>query len=455
MSADLRIYMGWSVKVYSAAYSPQNTIAHTEQELLWPSVLFGIFIVVPTLLTISFETVFFLMFLFFPVTVWLLSKEKMPAELISFVMPLLLIILVGLLNFTGNRAYDIVKDIWYIANPALALATGYVLMLNLKDLKRLFRTFVIVATVVAVIHLLRIAMHPEMLSKNAVDIRNEAGTGFIAPVLAPALFLAARKMKMPIFEKRVWISYLAVFLCLLSFILSFSRTLEIVLILITMSLLGWINFKSSIKVMLFVVLAIAFVGIVLLLPAQHSTSAHPSLGDKIANSFEEMKIHEYHSMREINNHWRGFETARAFDTYERGTLPEYFVGQGLGSKVDLGLDMPLGRMKFRFIPILHNGYMYLLVKTGIMGLFLYLFLLFKMARTGTILDRSNRADLKYCGRLIMGMGLAFASSSYVIGGMLNREVTLPMTMLLGALLAYTEIAKGRQCNEENEKQQYQ
>jgi hypothetical protein len=98
--------------------------------------------------------------------------------------------------------------------------------------------------------------------------------------------------------------------------------------------------------------------------------------------------------------------------------------------------------------------MYLLVKTGIIGLLFYLVLLYRMAKTGTVLDRSNRADMKYCGRLIVGMSLAFASSSFVIAGMLNKTVTLPMTILLGALLAYTEIAKDRQCDEKNEKQQH-
>jgi O-antigen ligase len=377
----------------------------------------------------------------------------MPTELSSFVMPLLLIILVGLLNFTGHKTYDIAKDIWYIANPALALAAGYVLMRNLKDLRRLFKVFIIAATLVALFHLLRIGLHSEMLHTSAVDIRKEAGSGFLAPVLAIALFLVARKMKMRIFGTQSWISFFCFMLCLLSIILSFSRTLEVSLVLLTLSVLGWINFQDSIKVMLFVAFAVVLIGLGLSLPPSYENTLHPTLSDKILNSLQEIKIKEYHSMREINSHWRGFETARALDTYTKGTIPEYFVGQGLGSKVDLGLNMPLGDDKFRYIPTLHNGYMYLLVKTGIIGLFLYLLLLYRMARTGTVLERSNRADMKYCGRLIVGMSLAFASSSFVIAGMLNKTVTLPMTILLGALLAYTEITKDRQYDEEVGKQQ--
>ena len=286
-------------------------------------------------------------------------------------------------------------------------------------------------------------MHPEMLLNSAIDIRKEAGGGFFEPVLSIALFFAARKMKMQIFGSQVWISYLTFSLCMLSVILSFSRTLEVALILISLSVFGWINFQSRIKVMIVVAVVAAIFGLGMSLPPAHENTAHPGVIDKMLNSFQEMKIKEYRGWAEISKNWRGFESARALVTYSSGSLPEYFVGQGLGSLVDLGFYVPLGD-KIRFIPTLHNGYMYLLVKTGIIGLFLYFFLLYRVAQTGTILDRSEHMDLKYCGRLIVGIALAFASSTQVVTGMFNKSATLSMSLLLGALLAYTAADRYKQ-----------
>ena len=265
--------------VYSGVYSLSSTVTREKPELVWPSVLLGIFIVLPDVLPVSAETILYISFLFFPATIWLFSKYRLPADLPRFTGPLLLIMLVGLLNFTGHKTYDIAKDIWYLLNPALAITVGFVLMQNLKDLKKLFRVFVIAATLIALLHLLRIAMHPEMLLNSAIDIRKEAGGGFFEPVLSIALFFAARKMKMQIFGSQVWISYLTFSLCMLSVILSFSRTLEVALILISLSVFGWINFQSRIKVMIVVAVVAAIFGLGMSLPPAHENTAHPGVID--------------------------------------------------------------------------------------------------------------------------------------------------------------------------------
>lgn len=439
MSMDLKNFMGQPVqKIYSG--TPLLRSTRDERILLWPSVLFGFFFVIPSVLPQIAVTVFFLSFLFFPATIWLFSKTRMPAEIPQFAGPLLLIILVGLLNFTGHKTYDIARDVFLIMDPAIALIVGYALMSNLKDLKRLFRVFVISASVIALFHLATIAMHPEILNESATSIRMEAGAGYFSPAIAVALFLAARKMKMKIFGIHAWLSYLTFSLCMLSTLLSFSRTIGFSLILISLAIMGWVNFESRIKVTVFAIFALVFIGISALVPST-ATGSRPGLADKVMNSFQEMKIKEYHTLPAINEHWRGFETSRALITYSRGTLPEYFVGQGLGTPIDLGLYMPLGRSLIRFAPTVHNGYMYLLVKTGIIGVLLYLFLLYRMIATGTLLGRSESRDAKYCGRLLVGIAMSFVSSSLVITGMFNDVHALPLMMLTGALLAYCRLSE--------------
>ena len=427
-------------KVYSSAYPSLKMSTRKEQTLLWPSILFGLFILLPTL-SPAVETLFFISFLFFPITIWAFSKAKMPEVISRFAGLLLLIILIGLVNFTGHKVHDVARDIWILLNPALALTVGYILMQNMMDLKRLLRVFIIAATLLALLHLSKVAMHPEILHKSALDIRGAGGYGFYEPGIALALFLAARKMKLKIFGEHVWLSCTAIFLCSASFIVSFSRTLDVVLILIFLSVFGWINFYSRIKVIIFSLVIVAIIGIGFMFPASHGNGVHPEMSEKILNSFQEIKIKEYRDMREVGGHWRGFETAKALETFRNGTLPEYFVGRGMGALVDTHLFTPLGPIN-RFIPVMHNGYMYLLVKTGILGLCLYLLLFYRLVRVGTILDSSECISMKYCGRLLVGFSLAFLSSTYVMSGMYGGAM-LSTTMLLGALLAYVSSPRNR------------
>lgn len=428
--------------VYRGVPPLHNANIREEPYLLWPSVLFILFVLVP-ILSVGLETVLFCVFLFFPAMLWVFSKAKMPAEIPRFAGLLLMMMLVGLVSFTGHQAYDVAKDMWYILNPALALTAGYVLMLNLKDMGRLLKAFIIAATLIAIFHLLKIVIHPETLHHNAMDIRSEGGAGFLAPVVSVALFLAAKKMNIRVFGKHGWLSYTAFILCLLSTILSFTRTFEVSLVIMVFVIFGWINFESKNKVIFIATFAALFIGIGMSIPYSNVSNSH-EISDKILHSFQEIKIREYSDLIEINNNWRGFESSRALITYRRGTWPEYIVGQGLGTPIDLGFYMELGQGTnglVRFAPWVHNGYMFLLVKTGIVGVLLYLFLIYRLVRHGTLTSMSSSPDMRYAGRLIVGLALVIVISTWVVGGMFNTSAFLPASLLTGALLAYSSVVK--------------
>lgn len=62
-----------------------------------------------------------------------------------------------------------------------------------------------------------------------------------------------------------------------------------------------------------------------------------------------------------------------------------FFGEGLGALVDLGLFESLTRDPrdaVRFIPIFHNGYVFVLVKAGLVGIALYLLVLTRLYLMG-------------------------------------------------------------------------
>ena len=123
------------------------------------------------------------------------------------------------------------------------------------------------------------------------------------------------------------------------------------------------------------------VSVVLLSGAFDSNQDEMSLIGKFEHSVTEVAISDYEDMSDINLNWRGFESYRAYLTYLDGSLFEKAFGQGFGAMVDLGFDMPLGgdaSISFRYIPVIHNGYMYLLVKYGLIGVLIYLYYIFKL-----------------------------------------------------------------------------
>ena len=101
---------------------------------------------------------------------------------------------------------------------------------------------------------------------------------------------------------------------------------------------------------------------------------------------------------------------------------QYLFGQGFGTLIDLGLYIPLGDEVIRFAPILHNGYMYLLVKTGVIGVLIYLVFLYKLVRIGTQHSVVTFDEERYTGRIIVGLSCVFFVSTFVVSGLFNKSV---------------------------------
>ncbi|MGC3977978.1 MAG: hypothetical protein QM751_06935 [Paludibacteraceae bacterium] len=66
----------------------------------------------------------------------------------------------------------------------------------------------------------------------------------------------------------------------------------------------------------------------------------------------------------------------AIDTYADGNFLELFFGKGLGQLIDLKMYIELAGTDWRYIPVLHNGYAYILVKTGIIGVLFFVIFYF-------------------------------------------------------------------------------
>jgi O-antigen ligase len=80
---------------------------------------------------------------------------------------------------------------------------------------------------------------------------------------------------------------------------------------------------------------------------------------------------------------------------------------------------------------LHNGYVFILFKTGILGLFLYLVFLFKLYFQAY--QKTENIEVKYFGNLLSGTALYLIISSLIITGLYN--LVEETTLLLGVFMA--------------------
>jgi hypothetical protein len=140
---------------------------------------------------------------------------------------------------------------------------------------------------------------------------------------------------------------------------------------------------------------------------------------------------------DINNkaalwdHWRAYEAFCAFQGLNESPLA-YIHGKGIGALVDLKFLASISSEgKIRYIPILHNGYVFILFKTGILGLFLYLVFLFKLYFQAY--QKTEKIEVKYFGNLLSGTALYLIISSLIITGLYN--LVEETTLLLGVFMA--------------------
>jgi hypothetical protein len=163
---------------------------------------------------------------------------------------------------------------------------------------------------------------------------------------------------------------------------------------------------------------------------------------KLANALREIALTDTSSVREINANFRGYESAQALKQVLDGTPLQIFFGQGFGTLVDLGIFIPLGSFEggmpvaVRRIPVLHNGYMYLLVKGGVLAVLLYLYVLAYLYRVGRGSAVVQAQDVRqHAGRLLQALTVSLALTTYVVSGAFNKSGMYAFLLCMGFVLA--------------------
>jgi hypothetical protein len=376
---------------------------------------------------------------------WLATRRPFEPALIRMGLPFGAIIVIGLVGGIGADRYLYLKDAWYCSNPAVVMAVGFVFGRLLGDVKRGLRAFVIGGSLIALLHLSVFVVNPDLLDRQATQIRSFAGNGFHATALASVLPIAWIGRWRTGLGLAPGVAGICLALCTGSLVLSFSRTMVLVVALGLLAMVGYFARRELLRVLGLAVLVAAAITALQTNVDTTSLDAKRSFVGKLARSIDELSVSEDHYSRAaINVNWRGYETARALDTWSQGHPLQLAFGRGFGAQVDLGLFQNLSRDPLgavRFIPVFHNGYVYLLVKTGIVGVLLYLGVLVWLYRVGRRHAGGARGgDKTMHGRALQACVVVLGVTTWVVSGAFNKFDMIALLLLLGLLLAAHEPA---------------
>ena len=363
-----------------------------------------------------------------------IEKVKISIRFFKITAPIFFVFLIGFIGMLLNRynLFNITKDIFHFIKPILAVFIGYCFYKKINNFRLFIKTIVLTGFLSAIVHYIIIIFVVGRI--NDVSNIREYGTDNFVELYALLFLLFYKKYK----KEKLFISrtlhYIILLVLIPSNILYFSRTMIVITIMTLLTIYGFtIITKKSLKIAAFLlVFIIAFYSILFSSNIQRNSKGIESFLFKIKNAPEEVfKTHvDRDNHADLWDHWRGYEASRAFSLLNENPKT-YLYGCGYGSLVNLKFFAPLSKddKGMRFISELHNGYVYILYKTGIIGLLFYIYFLF-------LLYLKIYLNKNFTNIFISAIGTSFLFTTLVTVGINNANDTV--IFLLGGLLFFNQ-----------------
>ena len=357
------------------------------------------------------------------IVVFINDKHKYTKALVNIISPLLAILLIAIFStlFFKSEAFNCLKDFFFLAKPILYILMGYFIVGKIKDKEFAYKAIIYLAVFFALLHIYHAFTY---LSNNEFDInllRNNAGRGNVLEIFAFVLLLSKKGRFLcgykPKYQK------LIISILITSFILYFSRTATVSILILFLSINGYlaITRKGLVYITGFVVAVSLFY--IYLFSVELERGAPGIEGflykmkiapEEIFNSEIDTKDHS-----DLWDHWRAYEALKAFEQiYDTPYYYGLVAGKGIGSLVDLGFVAPLNNEGgMQYITTLHNGYAYIAFKSGFIGLIFFIVFLLSLYLY-VYLDTKN-PRVKIINNLLSGIAIYYMFTTLIVSGVYN------------------------------------
>lgn len=97
---------------------------------------------------------------------------------------------------------------------------------------------------------------------------------------------------------------------------------------------------------------------------------------KILNSYNELFVVDFTSHSSIIHNWRAYELYKGLQQFSSYTTWNQLFGVGLGARIALNGEYWLSGTLYSSLPFLHNGFVTMLVKVGVLPFFVFVYFFF-------------------------------------------------------------------------------
>lgn len=342
--------------------------------------------------------------------------------------PLIVIFIIGTIGMSGHKFNDILRDSIYSLSSISLIYLGHWLAGRNIGIKLIAKSIVTIGIALALIHLSNFVLNPQLIGADLNTVTKASYVSGDLVVLALVLGVFQNRLKLGDLCPNFLSRKISLLLLFSSFALSYSRTEMVVFLVLTFAVLGYLHRVRGSAVILVTILISAY----LIITTMGADDRSSTFIAKSLRSFTEVKVSNYVDFEDITYNWRGFETYRAIATYASGSTLQKMIGQGFGSLVNLGITMNLAGTDYDQIPVIHNGYAYVLLKTGWLGILLYMVFYIKIIYRAVGLSNTSYILKKAQALLLLGSVLCLVVTMYVVGGPPEAHSS-ELVLLLGYL----------------------
>lgn len=377
-----------------------------------------------------------LTFLVWSFTALVTLRNKYSFKITKLILLLSLVILIATFSsfFHTHKTYNFFRDVAYLLKPIFGLLIGY----NVCKIggKKTIHLIIYSGLALAIVHIITLGICYSFFAiRNISDLRHYGGYFDDFEIYVLILLIFKEKFEIEISRQKtlLFISIIA-----FSSFLYLARTNIIQLIILVLAMKGYFKITpKSIKIIIFTIASI-------LISYSIIYHANPSRSGKgLEAFFYKIKIAPIEAFKtkidqddwkEFNDNYRSFEN---ISTVKQVTGDSWFTtvfGKGLGSTVDIGREMWSNDGEFiRYIPTLHNAYMTMLLKSGLIGVFICLLFIYTLFKN----EKSTYPNIVNINYLLVGSALFLILSNWVFMGVYLKLDN--KSIFLGFLLCYKEL----------------
>jgi hypothetical protein len=363
-------------------------------------------------------------------------RRKYSLTLVHFIFPYIAILIVAIISsfFYDYTPYEIIRDITYLLKPIIGLILGYQLCRN-ADVK-VVKTIIYTGLIISLIHL-GIIFYSALIHRilNIHELRKYSGYFSDFEVYAFILVLFHKKFDVVFTQKRF---LLLLIIIGLSSALYVSRANFIQAFIFYLVLKGYFSLNKRMLIILFSFISIIGISYAVIYNMHFSRNGKglEGLMYKIKNAPIEAfktKVNK-DDWQDFNDNYRAYENILAVQNVTYDGTWSIIRGKGLGSEIQLGQKLYTndGTVLTK-VSILHNAFMTVFLKSGLIGVFFMLYFLRLLMKQ----NPSSLHSVTQLNLLLIATGVYLLFDNWVLLGLYLK--TESKSMVIGFVLAYKEL----------------